>query len=137
MTTYKITATIVVEEVPTQPQPARAVLQIGGVMPGAITVDTTNETATVEFVDDRGDVTGVPGGATVVFRSSDEAVVTVAAAADNPLQAQVTPVAIGEADVSVDIQGTVDAAGVPITVDPVHVTVSAGEAVGATLTLSV
>jgi len=127
MTTYKITATIVVEEVPTQPQPARAVLQIGGVMPGAIT----------EFVDDRGDVTGVPGGATVVFRSSDEAVVTVAAAADNPLQAQVTPVAIGEADVSVDIQGAVDAAGVPITVDPVHVTVSAGEAVGATLTLSV
>jgi hypothetical protein len=110
--------------------------------PGAITVDTTNETATLEFVDDHGDATTAPDGAVVTFTSSDEAVATVAAEATSPLVAAVTPVAVGTSTIGVTIA---DATGNPIdgpdgaaiTVTSVQVTVSAGEAAGAELVLSV
>lgn len=124
-------------------QAVRAILTIGGSMPGSITVDTTNETALVEFVDDKGNATSAPAGALVTFASDTPTVATVATDPSNPLQGDVTPVAIGTANLSATIA---DASGNPIlepdgvtpfAVSPVQVTVSAGPAAGADLVLSV
>lgn len=112
---------------------------IGGSMPGQITVDTTNETATVSFVDDKGNPTSAPDGAQITFASSDESVATVAADDANPLQADITPVGLGSADISASSNGTaMEADGVtPIPdPDPVTVTVAAGTAAGEEFTLS-
>jgi uncharacterized protein YjdB len=113
-------------------------------MPGSITVDTTNETATVAFVDDKGDDNApTPAGAVVTFTSDNEAVATVAADSVNPLQGDVTPVAEGTANIGATIA---DASGNPIlepdgvtpfTVASVAVTVGPGAADSATLVLSV
>lgn len=106
-------------------------------MPGQITVDTTNEVATVGFFDDKGDVATAPEGATASFASDNDAVVTVTPSTDNPLSAAVTPVAEGTANISVTIENATDPAGNPFTVDPVAVTVGPGAAAEAGLTLSV
>lgn len=112
---------------------------IGGKMPGQITVDTTDESAEVGFVDDKGDATTAPSGASFSFASSDESVVTVAADADDPNKCDITPVGEGSADVSVSSNGTAfEADGTtPIAdPDPVTVTVSAGAAAGESFVLS-
>ncbi len=108
-------------------------------MPGAITVDTKNETATLEFVDDKGDKAATPTGATVSFASDNTAVATIAADPANPLQGDVTPVSVGTAAISASITGALEPDGVtPIpNPAPVAVTVSAGAAAGAALVLSV
>jgi hypothetical protein len=115
----------------------QAALQIGAVMPGQITVDTTNEVATVGFFDDKGDVATAPDGATAAFASDNEAVATITPDPSNPLSASVTPVAEGTATISVDISGADDPEGNPFTVESVVVTVSPGAAAEAGLTLSV
>lgn len=122
-----------------------AVLTIsqGANMAGAITVDTTNETATLAFLDDKGDVAATPAGAIVTFTSDNEAVATVAADAANPLQGDVSPVSIGDANIGATVA---DASGNPIlepdgvtpfSVAPVAISVSAGAADALVLTLSV
>ena len=135
------------EIVPTKPtnQATHTQLTILGglIMPGQITVDTTNETATVQFVDDKGDTNAAaPVGAVVTFTSDNVAVVTVAADPTNPLVANVTPVTEGTANIGATIA---DASGAPIlepdgvtpfSVAPGAVTVSAGPAGSAQLVLS-
>lgn len=109
-------------------------------MPGAITVDTTNETATVAFADDKGDPTAAPVGAVASFSSDNTAVATVAADAANPLQADVTPVGLGTANIAVTFNGTaLEADGTTAIPDPapVTVTVSAGAATEESFVLSV
>jgi hypothetical protein len=51
-----------------------------------INVDSTTGTVTLEFTDDKGDVTSVPDGVSVAFTSSDETTVTVANDANTPNQ---------------------------------------------------
>lgn len=113
-------------------------------MPGAINVDTTNETVTLEFVDDKGDVATGPDGVVVTFASDNESVVTVATDPANPLQGDVTVVGMGSANLSASLANAdgspvLEADGVtPFPVPaPVAVTVSAGPAVGDSLVLSV
>lgn len=112
-------------------------------MPGQITVDTTNETVLLEWVDDHGDTdAAAPAGAVVAFTSDNEGVVTIASDPTNPLQGDITTVAEGDANIGASIT---DQAGNPIlepdgttpfAVNPVAVHVSAGAAVGADLVLS-
>lgn len=124
-----------------------AVLTInqGGTMSGQINVDTTNETVTLSFVDDHGDTDAVgPAGAVVTFSSDNEAVVTVAADASNPLVGDISVVAEGTANIGATLA---NADGSPVleadgstpfpNPDSVAVTVSAGPAVGDSLVLSV
>ena len=113
-------------------------------MPGSITVDTTNETATVHFVDDKGDTdAAAPEGIVVTFASDTPTVATIAADPANPLQGNITPVAEGTANISVtftNADGTpfLEPDGTtPFTAQPVALTVTAGAAVGADLSLSV
>ena len=119
-------------------------------MPGSITVDTTNETVTVEFEDDKGDTNAsAPIAASgsplvVTFASDNEAVATVATDGTNPLQGDVTVVGEGSANLSASLayaDGTpvLEADGVTPFPAPasVAVTVSAGAAVGDALVLSV
>lgn len=106
-------------------------------MGGQITVDTTNEQASVVFVDDKGDTDApAPEGAVVTYTSDNEAVATVDSTG------KVTPVAEGTANIGATIA---DASGNPImepdgttpfAVQPVQVTVGPGQAVGAELSLS-
>lgn len=118
-------------------------------MPGSITVNTTNETATLEFVDSLGDAAPAPVDATgspvvVTFVSDNASAATVATDATNPLQGDITPTGVGVANISATLayaDGTpvLEADGVtPFPVPaPVAVTVSAGAAVGDALVLSV
>src|SRR5215469_5465006 len=129
--------TIEIEVQPDASAAVAAALEIGAVMPGQITVDTTNEAATVQFTDDHGDVVPAPDGTVVTFASDNEGVVTVTPDETNPLSAKVTPVAEGTANVSVDIAGATDPAGNPFTVAPVAITVSPGPAAEAGLVLTV
>lgn len=113
-------------------------------MAGQINVDTTNETVTLAFVDDKGDTdAAAPAGATVTFTSDNPSVATVNPDTDNDLKGDITPVAEGTANIGATIA---DASGNPImepdgltpfSVSPVAVTVTAGGATGAELTLSV
>lgn len=121
-------------------------IQTGGTdMPGAINVDTTNETVTLSFVDDHGDTDAVgPAGAVVTFTSDNEAVVTVATDASNPLVGDISVVAEGTANIgatlaNADGSPVLEADGVTAFPNPasVAVTVSAGPAVGDSLVLSV
>lgn len=125
------------------PRPYSAILTLqGGVMPGQITVDTTNATATVSFVDDKGDTNApAPAGAVVTFTSDNPAVATIATSAGDALVGDITPVAEGSANIGATIA---DASGNPIlepdgvtpfSVSAAAVTVVAGAAVGAELTL--
>jgi len=85
-------------------------------MAGNITVDTTNEIVTVEFLDDKGDVAAAPSNAIVTFASDNEEVLTVATDPSNALQGDITAVAEGTANVSATIT---DASGAPI-LEPRH-----------------
>jgi hypothetical protein len=115
----------------------RAYLKIGGILPaGQINVDTTNETVTVQFVDDHNDPVDAPEGASVTFTSSDESVATVAPSADNPWEGDISVVDMGETDIGADLAGATAPSGEAITVEPVTVTVEAGPAAGASLVLS-
>lgn len=129
---------------PPQQNPAVSATLKGTNMPGQITVDTTNETVTLEWVDDHGDADATaPDGAVVTFSSDNPAVATVTTDPSNSLQGDVSLVAEGQANLSATIA---DASGNPIlepdgvtpfSVAPVQVTVSAGAADSAQLVLSV
>ena len=142
------------EPEPNRPKATHAVLVVFDTqgessMPGTITVDTVNEVATVVFVDDKGDTNAAApvspdGGAVVVtFTSDNPGVASVATDASNPLQGDVTPVAEGTCNIGATIaddQGNpvLEPDGVtPFAVTSVAVTVTAGAAVGAALSLSV
>jgi hypothetical protein len=134
----------------TAPAPAatHAILNItpkGLSMPGQITVDTTNETATLAWVDDKGDTDAVgPAGVVVTYSSDNTSVVTIANDATNPLQGDVTVVAEGTANIGATIT---NADGTPVleadgvtpfpSIASVQVTVGPGAAVGGSLVLSV
>jgi len=135
---------------PSNPATSAVLILKGTDMSGAITVDTTNETVTLGFVDDHGDTNASPpaaasGAALVVtFASDNESVVTVATDGTNPLQGDISVLAEGTANISATLayaDGTpvVEADGVTPFPAPaaVAVTVSAGAAVGDDLVLSV
>jgi len=128
---------IVIDVIPDTDAAVAAVLQIGDVMPGQITVDTDNEAATIQFTDDHGDVVPAPDGTVATYSSDNTDVVTVEADPNNPLSVKVTPVAEGSANISVVISGSADPEGNAFVVDPVAVTVSPGPAAEASLVLSV
>jgi hypothetical protein len=142
------------EPAPAQPVATHARLVVtptqGANMPGQITVDTTNETAVVEFLDDHGDTNAAaPVAASgsplvVTFSSDTPTVATIATDSSNPLQGDVTPVGEGTANLSAtlayeDGSPVLEADGVTPFPQPgaVAVTVSAGAAVGDALSLSV
>jgi hypothetical protein len=111
----------------------KAILKVGGSwMPGTIDVDTTNETATLSFVDDKGNATPAPASAVVTFSSDNPAVATVTSDPNNPLVADITPVAPGSCNIGVTVAGAMEADGVtPIpNPDPVALTVNPGAAAG-------
>jgi len=101
-------------------------------MAASINVDTTGETATLAFVDDHGNATEAPAGASVEFTSDNEAVATVDAAGN------ITPVGVGDCNIGVTVTGAMEADGVtPIpSPDPVALHVDPGAAVGERLTVS-
>jgi uncharacterized protein YjdB len=112
-------------------------------MPGAVTVDTTDETVALEYKDDKGNVTTAPDGSVVTYVSDNPAVATVAADPSNALEGDITLVAPGSANIDATIA---DASGNPIlepdgvtpfTVAPAALTVSPGAADEADLVLSV
>lgn len=106
-------------------------------MPGTINVDTTDETATLAFVDDKGNETPAPAGATVTFSSDNPSVATVASDPSNPLVGAITPVAPGDCNVSVAVDGATEPDGTtPIpNPDPVALHVDPGAAAGERLTV--
>lgn len=107
-------------------------------MPGAITVDTVGETAAVQWLDDKGDTdAAAPAGAFITYTSDNPAAATIDS------NGAITPVAEGTTNIGATIA---DVNGNPIlepdgvtafSVATVLVTVSAGAAVGAGLSLSV
>jgi hypothetical protein len=131
--------------------PVKAILTVkGSFMPVTITIDTTNETATLSYVDRVGDPDDAPAGLIPNF-ASDNAALTVGApttAADPTTGKQVvtvalTPASVGVANVSVaptDANGAaiLEPDGVtPIPApSPVQVTVDPGAPAGARLTTS-
>lgn len=114
-------------------------------MPGALTVDTVNETLTLQFTDDKGDTdAAAPAGLDApVFTSDNPAVATIAPDPANPLVGDVTVVGEGSANLGID---PLTAGGSPLTeadgTTPfpqpatVAVTVTAGAAVGDALVLN-
>lgn len=100
-------------------------------MPGTIDVDTTDEKATLTFVDDKGNETAQPEAAVVVFSSSDTNVATI-----DPSGA-ITPVGVGETQIGVDVQGAFEPDGVTAipNPDPITLTVNPGAAAGERLTV--
>ena len=111
--------------------------------PVTITVDTTNEVATLEFVDDKGDTNAAaPDGAIVNFTSDNTAALTIETVAANPLQGDISVVGEGVANVGATIT---DASGNPLleadgvtpwpSIETVAVTVDPGAAVGAQLSV--
>jgi hypothetical protein len=126
---------------PAGPGPAsKATLTLGGSnMPGQITVDTQNETATVGFVDDKNDDTSAPDGTEVTFTSSDDTIATVAPDSSNPLQGDITPVGVGTVQIGATFNGTaLESDGATPIADPdaVSVEIDPGAAVGARISLS-
>lgn len=133
----------IIELIGPQPTATHAVLTLNqgaNPMPGAINVDTTNETVSISFVDDKGDTDATaPDGAVIAYTSDNEAVATV-----DPTSGAITPVAEGTANIGATLTAAdgsplLEADGstpfpAPATVP---VTVSAGAAVGGALTLSV
>lgn len=116
----------------------KAILKIGGSrMPGQIDVDTTNETATLSFVDDKGNDTPAPASATVTFSSDNPAVATVASDPANPLVADISPVAPGDCNIAVTVDGAMEPDGTtPIpSPDPVALHVDPGAAAGERLSV--
>jgi hypothetical protein len=127
----------------------------GQIQMTTFSVDTTDGTANLQFVDDHGDPTAGPndsvtGQPVVPEVSSDTtSVVTVGPTTSAPsgvggaFTAPLTMVAEGVANISVepltnsDGSPVVDSAGNPFTLPaPVEVTVTAGEAAGLTMTVT-
>ena len=111
-------------------------------MPGQINVDTTNETATVQFVDDHGDVAPAPDGVTVAVISSDPSLTVGTPDPSDPLTFPLVPVTEGASSVSAtftnaDGSPALEPNGNPFAVDAVTVTIAPGPAAGASLVLSV
>lgn len=112
-------------------------------MPSTITVDTVGEAADLQFVDDKGDTdaappTGADGNpAVIAFVSSDPTVFTV-----DPESGAITVVGEGTADLSVTIDDDTGApileadGTTPFAPAPVSLTVTAGAAVGARLSVN-
>lgn len=85
----------------------RLIVSIGGdSVDPVITVDTTDGTVTLAFTDDKGDPTAAPAGVTVTYSIDGTSVCTVAADATNPLEGDLTPVAIGSFNLSASVTGT-------------------------------
>jgi hypothetical protein len=142
------------EATPTRPPATSARLVVtptkGPAMPGQITVDTNNETATVEFLDDKGDANALPPVAAsgsplvVTFASDNPAAATIATDATNPLQGDVTPTGEGVANLYAtfayaDGSAVFEADGVTPFPDPAPkaITVTAGAATSSGFALSI
>jgi hypothetical protein len=115
----------------------RAILKLGGSnMPGTIDVDTQNETVTLAFVDDKGNVTDPQDGVTVNFDSDDEGIAIAAIDPANPLVANITPVAPGDCTLGATVTGATEPDGTPMpSPDRVPLHVNPGAAVGERLTV--
>lgn len=107
-----------------------------------VTVDTTNETASVEFFDDHNDVTAQPEGSVITFTSSDEAAATVTQRADDAKVADIGILAVGTTDIGASVA---DADGNPMTepdgsawapIESTTVEVDPGAAVGARMSVA-
>lgn len=110
--------------------------QQGDPMSGVISIDNEAATATLSFVDDHGDTDATqPAGSSVVFASDNTTVATIAADANNPLQADITPVAEGVVNFTASV---LDSTGAPLFPDAtVNVTVGPGVTEGDAFSLSV
>ena len=128
------------------PTATKAVIQINGENDmETITVDTTGATATLAWEDDKSDADAAsPAGVVATFASDTVTVLTINNDTANPLQGDIVAVGEGTANVSVALFA---ADGVtPLTLadgttpfpipDPVAVTVGAGPAASATLTVN-
>lgn len=118
----------------------RAVLNIKEKEPMAgvtIDVDTTNEIATVSFVDDHGDPDAAqPDGTTITFSSDNPAVLGVGPdPGGDPKVGDLSAVAEGDANLSVAITNA-DGSPWGNPVDAVAIHVNPGAAVGAVMTLT-
>lgn len=102
-----------------------------------ISVDTANETATIEFVDDKGNKTDAPANASVTFTSDNAAVATITTDPANPLQGNISPTGVGTVMIGATIGGATGPDGTtPLpNPDPVALTVNPGAAVGERLTV--
>ena len=121
-------------------QPVTAILTIGAsLMPTQLSVDDTTGTAKLVWVDDKGDTdAAAPANAAVEYGIDNAAVATIDAATG-----QITPVAEGDANVTVTITDTatggqlMEADGVtPFQAQPAAFSVVAGTAVGAGLQIT-
>lgn len=85
----------------------RLIVSIGGdSVDPVITVDTTDGSVTLAFTDDKGDPTAAPDGVTVSYSIDNTSVCTVAADATNPLEGDLSPVAIGSFNLSASVTGS-------------------------------
>ena len=122
--------------------PTRISLSIGVTTLMGFTITTTTAIATAVFEDRVGDKVSVPEGATVVFTSSDTAVVTVGtptpSATGDGLTASLTPVAEGTFSVTATAEGPTGSALTPpiAAVTSQTVTVGAGPASQLVLTVN-
>lgn len=134
-----LSAVLALGPTPANNQATTATFRIGDSNMATFTVDETTGTGVVGFEDDKGDTDAPqPVGSTVAFTSDNPSVVSVAADATNPLQADLTVEGVeGSANITASVN---DANGNPITEAddgttaftqpaPVAVTVSAGQAV--------
>lgn len=103
-----------------------------------LTVDSTNKTMTVGFLDDKGDTTTAPAGASVSFGSDNPAAATVAADATDPWSGDITVVAEGSGNFTAALYGAMEADGVTAIADPAPApfTVGPGPAASASLTVN-
>lgn len=114
-------------------------------MAGKVTVDTTDETIGIEFVDKDGNATDAPAElGPVTFVASDPNIATVAAAEGTALKNAVTPTGVGRVTFTLNPLTKLD--GTPLLepdgvtpfpqLDPIDLEVDAGQAVGARLVLA-
>lgn len=107
-------------------------------MPVTIDVDTTNERASLMFVDSHGNETPAPAGATITFSSSDASVATISSDPASPQVGAITPVGTpGDTDISVVVDNANEPDGTtPIpNPDPVTLHVDPGKPVGERLSV--
>jgi hypothetical protein len=106
---------------PPAPTATRAVLTLGGKpMPAALTVDSVNQSLSLDYEDDKGDKTAAPAGASVVFASDTPASADVAAATPTAtgFTAAITVGIIGAGNFSVVQTGAFEGDGVTPIPDP-------------------
>lgn len=120
------------------PGPTRAVIILkGSKLPGQITVDTTNETATLQFVDRVGEPTATPDGAVISWSTDGPGVATAAVAGDDQTVAAISPTGAGDCNVLADVSGATEPDGSPFPQASVPIHVDPGAAVGDRISLSV